>query len=159
MRKSVKVIIPPGIADGSRLKLTGEGEVGYRGSKAGDLYLVIRVRPHPEFRREGYDILSETPVSFYQAALGGKIEASTVDGKVMLKIPAGTQSGKVLRLRAKGVPHLESTRRGDHLVTVRVVTPTKLSRKEKELFQQLAEERGESVDIDESFWKRLKDNL
>lgn len=157
--KSLKVLIPPGMEDGQRIKVPTEGEVGYRGSSAGDLYIVIKVRPHPEFRREGFNILSEIPISFYQAALGGKVEANTVDGKVMMKLPAGTQSGKVLRLRSKGVPHLESSKRGDHLVTVRVVTPTKLTRKEKELFQKLAEERGESVGVDESLWDKLKENF
>lgn len=159
MTKPVKVIVPPGIDDGQRVKLQGEGEVGYRGSRAGDLYLVIRVKAHPEFRRDGFDIRSEIPVSFYQAALGAQVDVNTVDGKVSLKIPAGTQSGKILRLRGKGVPHLESTKRGDQLVMVRVVTPTKLTRKERDLFKQMAEERGETVDIDESFWEKLKDNL
>ncbi len=157
--KTIKVIIPPGIDNGQRIKLTGEGEVGYRGSKAGDLYIRLQVKPHPEFTRQGFDVLSEVPLSFYQAALGAKVEVNTVDGKVMVKIPAGIQSGKVLRLRGEGVPHLETTKRGDHLVTIRVVTPTKLTRREKELFQKLAEERGESGGIDQSFWDRIKDNL
>ncbi len=156
VKKKVKVVIPPGIGDSQRLKLTGEGEFGYKGSKSGNLYIVIRVKPHPEFVRAGFDIRSEVPISFYQAALGAKIEVKTVDGPVMLKIPAGIQSGEVLRLRAKGVPHLESTRRGDHLLTIRIITPTKLTRKEKELFKQMAGERGEAGSIDESFWDRLK---
>lgn len=156
MKKQIKVVTPPGIDHGQRLKLTGEGEMGYKGSKPGDLYIVVRVKPHPEFTRDGSDIRSEVPVSFYQAALGAKVEVDTVDGKVEMKIPAGTQSGEVLRLRDKGVPHLDSTRRGDHLVTVRVVTPTKLTKKEKELFKKMAEERGEAVNVDESFWYKLK---
>jgi molecular chaperone DnaJ len=159
MNKQVDVVIPPGIDDDQRIKLTGEGEAGYRGSKPGDLYLLIKVRSHPEFSREGFDIRSDIPVSFYQAALGGKVEVNTVDGQVDLKIPPGTQTGKILRLKDKGVPYLESNKRGDHLVTVRVVTPTKLTRKEKELLQKLAEEGGESVQIEQSFWKRVKDNL
>ena len=159
MTKRVKVIVPPGIDDGQRLKLTGEGEVGYRGSHPGDLYLVIHVRTHPEFRRQEFEIFSEVPVGIYQATLGAKVEINTVDGKVWLKIPAGTQSGNVLRLKGKGVPYLESTKRGDHLVTIRVVTPTKLTKKEKELFQKLAEERGESLDVDDGLWSKIKDNL
>lgn len=159
MSKKVKVVVPPGVEDGQRLKLSGEGEPGYRGSQNGDLYLAIRVRPHPEFRREGFDILSEVPVSFYQAALGGKIEINTVDGPMRMKLPAGTQSQKVFRIRGKGAPHLESSRRGDHLVTVRVVTPTKLTRKEKELLQKMAEERGESVDADEGLWGKIRENF
>lgn len=158
-KKTIKVVIPPGIDSGQRIKVTAEGEVGYRGSVSGDLYIKIVVESHPEFRRGGYDILSDVPVSFYQAALGTKIEVNTVDGPVKLKIPAGIQSGKVLCLRNKGVPHLESGRRGDHLVTVRVVTPQKLSKKEKEIFKKLAEERGESVDIDEGLWGKIRDSF
>lgn len=156
--KEVKIAIPAGIDDGQRIKLSGEGEVGYRGSKSGDLYVVVRVRPHPEFKRASYDIYSDVPVSFYQAALGARVEVNTVDGKVMLKISGGTQSGAVLRLRGKGVPHLQSGKRGDHFVTVRVVTPKKLTRREKELFRELAQEKGESVDV-EGFWEKIKDNL
>lgn len=159
LSKSVEVIVPPGVEDKQRLKLTGEGEVGYKGSGPGDLYLVIRVKPHPEFKRKGFDIQSEVAISFYQAALGTKVEVNTVDGKVVLKVPAGTQSGKMLRLCGKGVPHLDSRERGDHFVTVRVVTPTKLTRKEKELFKKLAEEQGENVDIDEGFWGKVKENF
>jgi molecular chaperone DnaJ len=157
--KKLEVIIPPGIEEGQRLKMTAEGEVGYRGSSSGDLYVVIRIEAHPEFRRERYNILSEIPVSFAKAALGGKAGINTVDGKIMLKIPAGIQSGKVLRLRGKGVPHLESTKRGDHLVTVQVVTPVKLTRKEKDLYKKLAEERGESLEIDEDLWDKIKKTL
>src|SRR3989344_1712282 len=158
-KKTVKVTIPAGIDSGQRLKITSEGEVGYKGSKSGDLYVEIRVRPHPEFVRDGYNIHTEVPVSFFQAVLGGKVEVNTVDGKVELKIPAGIQSGKVLSLKGKGVPHIEGRGRGDQLVTVRLVTPTKLSRKEKEIFKKLAEERGESVEIDESLWGKIRGSL
>lgn len=154
--KTLKVIVPPGIDDGQRIRLAGQGEVGYLGSSAGDLFIRIRVRPYEGLRREGLNILSEAGLSFYQAALGGRIEVETVDGPVELKIPAGTQSGKTFRLRGKGVPELNSGRRGDHLVTVRVVTPTKLSKKEKDLLQKLAEEKGEMVDIEEGLWDKLK---
>jgi len=156
--KKIKVIIPPGIDSGQRLRLTGEGEMGYRGSKPGDLYIEIRVKPHAEFKRVGSDILSEAPVSFYQAALGAEAEVNTVDGPVMLKVPSGTQSGKVLRLKGKGVPHLEGKGRGDHLVTVRVVTPQKLTRKEKEILKQLEEEGGETANV-KSFWDKIKDSF
>ena len=156
MRKTIGAIIPPGIADGQRVKLSGEGEVGYRGSRAGDLYVQIKVAKHPVFARDGYDILSEASISVSQAALGAKVEIETVDGKVMLTVPAGTQGGRVLRLKGKGVPHFDSTKRGDHLVMVRVVTPTKLSRKERDLLKKLAEERGEKIDPDESLWGKIK---
>ncbi len=153
--KRLKIKIPAGVDSGMRIRVSGEGEVGYRGSNAGDLYLHISVDKHPIFTRNGLEILSEAPVSFYQAALGGEIEADTVDGKVTVKVPAGTQSGKVLRLKNRGVPIMQSSRRGDHLLTVRVVTPTKLTKKEKEIFKKLADESGESVNVDQGFWSRF----
>lgn len=153
--KTLKVIIPAGVEDGQRIRVSNEGEVGYRGSNFGDLYLHLHVSNNPKFKREGSSIFSEIPVSFYQAALGTTAEVETVDGKVKLKIPAGTQSGKVLRLKGKGVPILNGSGRGDHLVTVRVVTPSKLNKKEKELLKKLADEKGESVDVDEGFWGKL----
>lgn len=162
LKKTLKVIIPPGIQNSQRLKLTGEGEIGYRGSRAGDLYVTITVRHHPEFRREGYNIISELPISFSQAALGAKIDVKTVDGKVELNIPPGIQSGKMLRLSAKGIPRLVGGKRGDHLVVIRVVTPTKLSRKEKEILRRLAEaqeEEGKRVDGQEGLWKKFKENF
>jgi molecular chaperone DnaJ len=154
--KHVSVKVPAGIADGQRIRLRGLGEVGYRGSTAGDLYVHVHVEPHPHLRREGQDIVSEVPVSFYQAALGTRVEVETVDGLVELKIPAGTQSGKLFRLRGKGAPALGSGKRGDQLVTVRVVTPTKLTKKEKELLAKMAEEKGEVVDIEETVWDKIK---
>lgn len=155
MKKTISVSIPAGVEDGSRLRVSDEGEMGYRGSRRGDLYIVIRVRPHPEFKRMGLDILSEAAVSFYEAALGAKKDIKTADGEVELKIPAGIQSGKVLRLSGKGVHSGHA--RGDHLVTVRVVTPTKLTKREKELFRQLAAEQGEGSNA--SFWEKLKDRI
>lgn len=153
--KTLKVKIPAGVDDGSRVRITGEGEVGYRGSSAGDLYLHLHVKPHPTLKREREHIYSETPISFYQAALGTTINVDGVDGQMEVKVPAGTQSGKVLRLKGKGVPYVNSTSRGDHYVTVRVVTPTKLTKKEKDLFKKLAEEKGESVEVDEGFWSKF----
>ncbi len=154
--KTIRVIVPAGIDAGQRIRLSGQGEAGYHGSAPGDLFIKVVVEPHKTLSRDGEHIISELPISFYQAALGATVEVETVDGLVELKIPAGTQSGKVFRLRGKGVPHLESTRRGDHLVTIRVITPTKLSKKEKEILHKLAEERGELVDIQEGLWDKIK---
>ncbi len=154
--KTIKVRVPPGVENGQRIRITNEGEVGYRGSNFGDLYLRLNVRQHKEFKRQAENIYSEKPISFYQAALGTQIDVDTVDGNVKVKIPAGTQSGKVFRLKDKGAPILNGSGRGDHFVTVHVITPTKLSKKEKELFKQLADENGESVEIDEGFWSRFK---
>jgi len=157
--KTVKVKIPAGVDDGSRVRVSGEGEMGYRGSSPGDLFLRLNVQQHKVLRRDGQNIYSDVPVSFYQAALGTSVDVLTVDGDVSLKVPEGTQSGKVFRMKSKGVPIIGSSSRGDHMVTVRVVTPTKLTKKERELFKKLADEKGESVEISESFWSRILDSL
>jgi molecular chaperone DnaJ len=153
--KNLKVKIPGGIEDGQRIRIANEGEVGYKGSNFGDLYLRIHVSSRKGFRREGADVYTEAPISFYQAALGAEIEIPTVDGTAKIKIPAGTQSEKVFRLKDKGAPVLNGSGRGDHFVTIHVITPSKLTKKEKELFKKLAEENGESVDVDEGFWSKF----
>ena len=153
--KTIKVNIPAGVDDGSRVRVTGEGEVGYRGSSPGDLFLHLHVKDHATLKREREHVFSEAPISFYQAALGTTVNIEGVDGRMDVKVPAGTQSGKVLRLKSKGVPFVNSSTRGDHYVTVRVITPTKLTKKEKELFKQLADEKGESVEVDEGFWSKF----
>ncbi len=154
--KTIKVKIPAGVEDGQRIRVSNEGEVGYRGSNFGDLYLRLHVDQHPKFKRERENVFSEAEISFYQAALGTVIEADVVDGKIKVKIPAGTQSGKVFRLKGKGSPILQGSGRGDHFLTVKVVTPTKLSKKEKEVFKKLAEDSGETIETDESFWGKFK---
>lgn len=153
--KTITVKIPAGVENGQRIRVSGEGEVGYRGSNFGDLYLNLHVASSPKFKREGANVYSEIPISFYQAALGTEIEVPTVDGNSKIKIPAGTQSGKVLRIKGKGAPILHGSGRGDHFVTIHVVTPTKFSKKEKELFKKLADENSESVNVDEGFWSNF----
>jgi len=158
--KTLSVKIPAGVDNGQRIRVAGEGEAGYRGSAPGDLYLVIRVAPSPDFVRDGQNLLKELPVSFTQAALGAKIIVATLDGDIELKIPAGTQSGTILRVKNRGVPYInQPSKRGDLLVTVRVVTPSKLTKKEKELLKELAAERGESVEVDQGFWDSIKNNF
>jgi molecular chaperone DnaJ len=154
--KTLQIKIPAGIAHGQRIRVTGEGEVGYRGSEPGDLYIVIRVQPSKELVRDGNNLLKDLPVSFTQAALGAKVKVPTLDGDLEIKIPAGTQSGKVLRVASKGVPYINSGKRGDLLLTVRVVTPQKLSKKEAEALKQLAKLRGESVEVDKGLWESIK---
>jgi molecular chaperone DnaJ len=154
--KTLKVKIPAGVEDGQRIRVSNEGEMGYKGSSPGDLYLNLSVGSHSKFSREGSTIFSEVPVSFYQAALGSEVEVPTIDGVVSLKIPAGTQSEKVMRLKGRGAHVLNGAGRGDHLVTVKVITPLKLTKKERELFKKLADERGESVSVDEGFWSKFK---
>ena len=144
--RKIRVKIPPGVNDGTTLRLRGEGEAGIEGGPSGDLFVSIRVRPHPLFSRREDDIIVEVPISFALAALGGEISVPTLDGKVKLKIPAGTQSGKIFRLRGKGVPHLHSSGRGDQLVKVYVETPVNLSSEQKQLlkrFDELSRDTGQ----------------
>jgi molecular chaperone DnaJ len=144
-KRTISVKIPPGVDTGSRLRLSSEGEAGVRRGSPGDLYVVIHVKPHKTFKRRGSDVLYETPIGFTQAALGAEIEIPTITEKAQLKIPAGTQSHTVFRLRGKGLPNLRGFGRGDELVRVTVHTPTKLTSKQKELLRDFAKETGENV--------------
>ncbi|MDP2683786.1 MAG: molecular chaperone DnaJ [bacterium] len=137
--EKMKVKIPAGISDGETIRLTGKGEAGQKGTMPGDLFISIGVKPDPNFNREDDNIISELNISFSQAALGDKIKVNTLDGNVILKIPAGTQSGKAFKLSGKGVPHLRTRGRGDQLVTINVATPSRLNREQKKIFEQLAE--------------------
>jgi molecular chaperone DnaJ len=141
----IEVNIPPGVDNGTRVRLSGLGEPGDRGGPAGDLYVTVIVREHPLFQREDYDVFCEVPISFVQAALGAKIDVPTLDGKVKMTIPEGSQSGKVFRLKGKGIPHLHSGQRGDQHVRVIVETPTGLTPKQRELLEKFAESSGEEA--------------
>ncbi len=143
VNKRISVRIPPGVDTGSRLRIAGEGGAGERGGPPGDLYVVIHVREHEFFKREGDDLFCDIPVRFAQAALGDEIEVRTIDGSVArIKIPAGTQSGTVFRLKNKGMPDLKGYGRGNMLVKVDVVTPAKLSKRQKELLREFDKEVG-----------------
>jgi molecular chaperone DnaJ len=133
------VKVPPGIEDGTRIRYAGEGDAGRSGSPSGDLYVVLSVRPHEFFEREGNDLHCVIPVSFPQAALGAEIEITGLDGAVSLKVPEGTQSGRELRVRGRGVPFLNDRGRGDLIVKVMVEIPRKLNRAQRELINELAE--------------------
>lgn len=135
--RQLTITIPPGIDDGQQLRLSGEGEAGLRGGPPGSLYVLVRVRPHPVFERRGLDIVYELRLSPALAALGGEVEIPTVDGVARVTVPAATQHGLVLRLRAKGVPRLQGSGRGDQLVVVSVVVPKHLSARERQLWQEL----------------------
>ena len=139
------VKVPPGVDTGTRLKLSSEGESGEKGGPPGDLYVVVHVQEHPIFIREDTEVICDVPISFTQAALGSTIEVPTLDGKVKMKIPLGTQSGKVFRLRGKGIPHLGNHQRGDQHVRVTVEVPEKLSRKQRDLLEQFAAISGEDT--------------
>ncbi len=137
-----QVKIPAGIDNGQTIRLSGRGEAGIKGAVAGDLYLRIRVKADDEFERDGDNILTNVEIPFSLAVLGGKVPINTLDGEVNLKIPSGTPSGKVFRIREKGISHLKSSGRGDQLVTVKVKVPTRPSKKVKKLLAELAEEGG-----------------
>ena len=160
--RRVAVNIPPGVDEGTLVRLSGEGELGAYGGPPGDLYVRVHVQPHPLFKREGKNILLDLPINVAQAALGDEVEVPTIDGTtVKLSIPPGTQYGKTFRLRGKGAPDVHNpNRRGDMLVTVRVVVPKKLTPQQKELFQQLGATLGKAPKPDErGFLDRFLDAL
>lgn len=144
MRKKT-VEIPGGVDSGIQIRLSGEGQPGANGGPTGDLYLVIKVKPHKYFRRRDFDILLNLDINIAQAALGADVDVPTVDGPAVLSIPAGTQPGKVLRMRDKGVPHLRAKKRGDQLVIINVEIPSRLKKEQRELIEQLAESLGSEV--------------
>ncbi len=155
---SLMVKIPPGVDTGTRLRISGEGEAGESGGPPGDLYVVLHVQEHPLFQREESDVLCEIPISFVDAALGATIEVPTLDGNVKMKIPSGIQSGKILRLKGKGIPHLNGFGRGDQHVRVIVETPTDLNREQKRLLEQFAAlSTPESYPHGKSFWGKVRE--
>lgn len=154
----IKLKIPAGIDDGARLRSSGNGEAGVRGAASGDLYVVIHIREHAVFSRDDDDLFCEIPVPFVTAALGGEIRVPTLDGKASLKIPAGTQSGTVFKLRGKGMPHLRGGNHGQLLVRVAVEVPTKLGAEQRRKLQEFAESCGDqNTPITKSFLERAKD--
>jgi molecular chaperone DnaJ len=156
--QSIRVKVPAGIDDGMRLRLSGEGEAGIAGGPPGDLFVVITFKSHLFFEREGPDVHCQVPISVVQATLGDEIEVPTLEGKVNLKVPEGTQTGKVLRLRGKGLPTIRTANRGDQLIHIFVETPTRLSKRQRELFKEFAAESGEEVSpVTRGFLEKLKD--
>lgn len=154
----IKVSIPAGIDEGQQIRVSGKGEPGINGGPPGDLFVVITIKPHEFFKREGDHIFLELPITFAQAALGDEIEVPTVHGNVMFKIPAGTQTGKTFRLRGKGAPNVRGYGQGDQHVQVRVVTPTKLTSRQKELLKEFNQITDNSpiTDEEDSFFQRFK---
>jgi len=155
--KTMTVKIPAGVDDGSRIRITGSGEGGMRGGKDGDLYIYLSVKRDARFRRDGMDIYVDVPIAFTQAALGGEISVPSLEGDLPLTVSAGTQTGATYRLRSRGMPSVRGTQRGDELVTVHVLVPQKLSRREKELLEELAALGGSRVEDEKSFFERVKD--
>jgi len=157
--QNLEVEIPPGVDTGTRIRLSGKGEAGQRGAPAGDLYIFIHVKPHTLFQREGTTLATRVPVSFTTAALGGSVDIPDLDGGTnTVDIPVGIQSGKQLRVRGAGMPVLQGRGRGDLVVEVAVETPTKLSRKQREILETFREtETGDECPESKGFFSKLKD--
>jgi molecular chaperone DnaJ len=156
--KKLKVKIPAGVDNGSRLRVSGEGEAGAKGGPNGDLYVYLYVKPHKFFERDGTTVLCEVPINIVQATLGADIKVPTLDGQVTMKIPEGTQPGKVMRIKGKGIPNLRGGSRGDQLVRIKVVVPTKLSDKQKDALRKFADISKDNINPEEkSFMDKVKD--
>jgi len=154
--KTLAVKIPAGVETGTRLRLSGEGEPGSNGGPPGDLYVVLTVKDHPVFTREADDLLCEVSISIGQAALGARIEVPTLKGKTHLKIPAGTQSGRVFRLKGLGVANINGHGIGDERVTVHVTIPTKLTARQRELLEEFSKVSGDPVAAEEGLLEKVK---
>ena len=153
--ESLKVRIKAGTRDGQRIRLAGRGNAGTMGAPAGDLYIVVRVGEHPIFKRDGDDIYITVPVTFSEAGLGGKVEVPTIDGRALLKVPPGTQSGQKLRLREKGVPSVvKEGVRGDEIVEIKIVAPTIGDERSKEILRELAKLNPE--DPRSELWEQVQ---
>ncbi|NJD51593.1 MAG: molecular chaperone DnaJ [Candidatus Methanoperedens sp.] len=157
-RRKIEVKIPPGVDTGSRLRVPGEGEAGGKGGPAGDLYVEINVRPHNIFTRHENDLVMEATISFTQAALGDEIIVPTLDGKAEMKIPPGTQSGHIFRLKGKGMPGLHYSGKGDQLVKIKVEVPTRLTDRQKELLREFAQIGGEKT-RSKSIFEKVRDHI
>ena len=145
VKKKVSLKIPAGVDNGSKLRLTGEGESGVKGGPPGDLYVFIGVKPHEFFRRNNTDVICTVELSFIQAALGGEIEVPTLDGEETIKIPKGTQYADTFRLPGKGIPSLRSKSRGDQIVQVDLKTPQHMSKKQEELLKDFSRLESEKL--------------
>jgi molecular chaperone DnaJ len=156
--EKIKLRIPPGVDEGNQLRSTGQGEAGIRGGVSGDLYVVLHVRKHDMFERNGNHLFCEVPVGFTVAALGGEVRVPTLDGTAILKVPSGTQSGTVFKIRGKGLPQLNRSGTGDLMVTLGVEVPTKLNSEQRKKLEELAELMGdENTPIYKSFLDRARD--
>jgi molecular chaperone DnaJ len=156
VERKLSVRVPAGVDDGSRIRITGNGEAGIRGGPAGDLYVYLSIAPHPLFKRDGLDTYVDVPISFPQAALGAQIDVPSLEGELSLNIHSGTQSGTTFRMRGHGMPSVRGTSRGDHVVTVHVIVPSKVNKRQRELLEEYARIGGDRVD-EKSFFDKVKD--
>ncbi|WP_278320247.1 molecular chaperone DnaJ [Inediibacterium massiliense] len=156
--KKIQINIPAGVDTGSVIPLRGEGEPGEKGGPQGDLYIVLRVKPHEIFKRDGNDVICEIPITFVQAALGDELQVPTLDGQVKYKIPEGTQSGTIFRMKGKGIPNVRGYGRGDLYIKIIVEVPKKLNDKQKELLKKFADVMGEDVhEQRKTFFDKVKE--
>ena len=157
--RRLNVKVPPGVDTGTQIRLAGEGELGEFGGPSGNLYVVLNVKPHQFFRRREDDVVMEVQVNVAQAALGDEIVVPTLDGDETISIPAGTQTGRVITIKGKGIPHLRRQGRGDQLVVVQVAVPTNLSGEQRRLFGELAKTLGKEVipQSEKGFIDKLRD--
>ncbi|WP_407269492.1 molecular chaperone DnaJ [Radiobacillus sp. PE A8.2] len=157
-RKKIHIQIPAGIDEGQQIRVSGQGEPGANGGPAGDLYVVIQIRPHEFYQRDGDHIYCEMPLTFTQASLGDEVEIPTVHGRVKLKIPAGTQTGKTFRLKGKGAPNVRGYGHGDQHVKIRVVTPSNLTDRQKDLLREFNDISGNKPtnEHEDSFFQKVK---
>ncbi len=158
-RKRLRIKIPAGVDTGSQIRLTGEGEAGFRGGPPGDLYIVLRVKQHPQLRRQEQDMVYELHINIVQAALGDRIEVPTVDGPVEVTIPPGTQYGQTFRLPGKGMPHVRNGRRGDQFVVAQVVVPRDLGPEQRTLLKKVGGLTGKPEKISRGFFEKLRDAI
>jgi len=154
----VTLRVPPGVETGTRLRISGEGEAGFKGGQRGDLYVVIQVAEHPIFHREGDDLTCEVPISFTHAALGGEAQVPTLNGMIPFHVPPGTQPGTEFRLEGCGLPNLRGYGRGDLRVKVLVEIPSHLTHKQRELLEELhRQENGEGTPLSRSFFEKVRE--
>ena len=153
----MEIKIPAGVDNGSRLRVANEGEAGALGGPNGDLYVYLFVKNHKFFERDGTSVLCEVPINIVQATLGAEIDVPTLDGKVVMKVPAGTQPGKVLRIKGKGIPSLRGGGRGDQYVKIKVVVPTDLTEKQKDKLREFGEVSKDNINPEEKgFLNKIK---
>ena len=156
---TLSVDVPAGIRSGQTLRMNGEGAPGDQGTPNGDLLIEVEVKTHPDFERDGDDLHTQKAISFPQAVFGDTVQVETIDGRVEVDVPAGTQSGETLRLREEGIPHLRGRGQGDLYIHLQVVTPEDLNQKQKEALEQFANAGGEDVEVEEGFFDRIRSSL